>query len=1171
MRKFTMLLVMFVLTAFTLQAQDFTYPDTWGKPGFNLVSAQPNRVQVVFSLPEFSMQDLTVKGIVMKNITVPGTFLFNDEGMPNLPGKGEYIAIPQGATPKLKIISLRTDLIHNVEIAPAPRIPLDNDRNPLDYTPNPQVYSKNAYYPASPVQMSEVMKIRGVDVVMIGVTPFQYNPVTKDLIVYSDIKVDVDFEGGNGQYGDPAFRSTWWDPILQDNIMNYHALPVIDYNARLQSYGDKPLTDECEYIIICPTGPSFLSWADSLRKFRLEQGILTKVFTVDEVGGNTTVAIEGFIDNAYNTWTIKPAACLILGDYGTDGTKNVISPLLPHSGGYPNFASDNKYADVDNDQLPDVVFARITANDATQLQVMCSKILNHERNPPVDPLFYDKPVTALGWQTERWFQLCSEIVGGYFRNEQDKHPRRINAIYQGTPGSSWSSATNTATIVSYFGPSGLGYIPQTPAEMPCCWNGGTSTKINQAIDSGAFMVMHRDHGNYTEWGEPAYNTANAMQLNNTAMTYIFSINCETGAYHRSSDCLGEKFHRQFKNGHNAGSSGFIAPTETSYSFVNDTFVWGMMDNMWPDFMPLEGTEPGSRGILPAFGHAAGKYFLQRSNWPYNTGNKAITHQMFHMHGDAFQVLYSEVPQLLTVTHDPEILYGSTTFSIQTNDSAFIALTSGDELLAVAYGSVSGPVSMTIPQLPVGTQVLITVTKQNYFRYTDIVTVTSQNVVANFSANNTSVCVGSTVNFSDLSSGTPTTWAWEFPGGTPATSTEQNPTGILYDQAGSYDVTLTASKSGAPPSTLTKPGFVEVINMPITDFEDVTGCPGTPVQFNDRTNPNGGTLTNWAWTFGDPASGAADTSYHPNPEHTYNTPGTYSVSLTTTVNGICTNQKVKEIIINSVPEIAAKPSGNIDLCKNATGIEYTTEGATGASTYTWMIQPETAGTITGTGTTGTLALAQDFTGGFTLTVQGSNECGNGLVSEELAVNVIAPPDAPVKPVGSDSVDVNKVASSDFSTTEVPGALTYAWSLTPAEAGSLTPNGLTATAAWDKNFRGVASVKATAANTCGDGPSSEVKSVKIYSTVGVSEKEGIAVELFPNPNDGKFVLDIRSNVVNRVHVTLINNLGIKVFSARDLKVSGSLHKTFDIPALAKGIYTLKVEGGDFSSTLKMVVDK
>ncbi|HNW74113.1 MAG TPA: C25 family peptidase propeptide domain-containing protein, partial [Bacteroidales bacterium] len=304
MRKFTMLLVMFVLTAFTLQAQDFTYPDTWGKPGFNLVSAQPNRVQVVFSLPEFSMQDLTVKGNVMKNITVPGTFLFNDEGMPNLPGKGEFIAIPQGATPKLKIISLRTDLIHNVEIAPAPRIPLDNDRNPLDYTPNPQVYSKNAYYPASPVQISEVMKIRGVDVVMIGVTPFQYNPVTKDMIVYSDIKVDVDFEGGNGQYGDPAFRSTWWDPILQDNIMNYHALPVIDYNARLQSYGHKPLTDECEYIIICPTGPSFLSWADSLRKFRLEQGILTKVYTVDEVGGNTTTAIEAFIDNAYNTWTI---------------------------------------------------------------------------------------------------------------------------------------------------------------------------------------------------------------------------------------------------------------------------------------------------------------------------------------------------------------------------------------------------------------------------------------------------------------------------------------------------------------------------------------------------------------------------------------------------------------------------------------------------------------------------------------------------------------------------------------------------------------------------------------------------------------------------------------------------------------------------------------------------
>ena len=603
MRKFTFLLVALLFTAISMSAQQFNYPDVVGKPGFTLVDSRANSVQVIFSVPSFSMEDQMINGITMKNVSLPGTFLFNDAGMPNLPGNGKYIAIPQGATPKVNIISQRTEVFHQVEIAPAPSLPLDNDDRPLVGIPNSQVYSTNAFYPESPVKISEINQIRGVDAVILGVTPFQYNPVTKDLVVYKDIKVEITFDGGNGQFGDEAYRSTWWDPILQDNLMNYASLPVVDYNARMQSLSKSKRTDECEYIIISPNGAVFQSWADSIRKFRTEQGILTKVFTLTQVGGNTVAAIENFINNAYNTWTIKPVACLLLGDYGTDDTKNIISHLYTHPDGYPNFASDNKYADVTGDEMPDVIFSRITANDASQLQIMISKFLNYERNPPINPRFYDKPITALGWQTERWFQLCSEIVGGYFRTVQGKNPRRINKVYIGPPGSIWSSATNTSTVVNYFGPTGLNYIPQSPATLGG-WDTGTAAQVNAAIDSGAFMLQHRDHGNYTGWGEPAYTTSNISQLTNTDLTFVFSINCETGAYHNTSgcpsECFQEKFHRYFKNGHNSGALGLVCPSEVSYSFVNDTFVWGMYDNMWPDFMPAVGGTPSSRGALPAF-------------------------------------------------------------------------------------------------------------------------------------------------------------------------------------------------------------------------------------------------------------------------------------------------------------------------------------------------------------------------------------------------------------------------------------------------------------------------------------------------------------------------------------------------------------------------------------------
>jgi len=66
-------------------------------------------------------------------------------------------------------------------------------------------------------------------------------------------------------------------------------------------------------------------------------------------------------------------------------------------------------------------------------------------------------------------------------------------------------------------------------------------------------------------------------------------------------------------------------------------------------------------------------------------------------------------------------------------------------------------------------------------------------VANFTANTTTVSVGGSVNFTDLSSNNPTSWNWTFEGGTPSTSTAQNPT-VTYNTVGTFDVTLTAANA-----------------------------------------------------------------------------------------------------------------------------------------------------------------------------------------------------------------------------------------------------------------------------------------------------------------------------------------------------------------------------------------
>jgi len=177
------LLGMIVLFSTSAIAEDFRYTDSWGKHGFELTQQKSTGVQVNYSITGFSIEDFVLNGESMVNIELPGNLLFNDEGAPNLPGSGRYLAIPEGATAKVTITSSRTESLSNVYLAPAPRIPWETEDGPLDYNKDEAIYTRDAFYPEQPVQLGEVTEIRGVDAVMLGVTPFQYNPVTHELII----------------------------------------------------------------------------------------------------------------------------------------------------------------------------------------------------------------------------------------------------------------------------------------------------------------------------------------------------------------------------------------------------------------------------------------------------------------------------------------------------------------------------------------------------------------------------------------------------------------------------------------------------------------------------------------------------------------------------------------------------------------------------------------------------------------------------------------------------------------------------------------------------------------------------------------------------------------------------------------------------------------------------
>lgn len=81
------------------------------------------------------------------------------------------------------------------------------------------------------------------------------------------------------------------------------------------------------------------------------------------------------------------------------------------------------------------------------------------------------------------------------------------------------------------------------------------------------------------------------------------------------------------------------------------------------------------------------------------------------------------------------------------------------------------------------------------------------VVANFTADNLTPTAGDTVNYTDTSTGAASSWSWSFPGGTPSTSSLQNPS-IVYNTAGIYDAELTASNLSTSDTEL-KTNYINV--------------------------------------------------------------------------------------------------------------------------------------------------------------------------------------------------------------------------------------------------------------------------------------------------------------------------------------------------------------------------
>jgi PKD repeat protein/N-acetylmuramoyl-L-alanine amidase len=125
-----------------------------------------------------------------------------------------------------------------------------------------------------------------------------------------------------------------------------------------------------------------------------------------------------------------------------------------------------------------------------------------------------------------------------------------------------------------------------------------------------------------------------------------------------------------------------------------------------------------------------------------------------------------------------------------------------------------------------------------------------------------------VTFSDVTQGEPDNWYWDFGDGN--ISTSQVPTNT-YTIAGKYNVTLSVSKGGSEPVSVTKE--IEITDQLLALFSASATSGAFPLVVN-FTDESEGTPNEWSWNFGD---GGTSTEKHPS--HTFTSEGNYTVNLT----------------------------------------------------------------------------------------------------------------------------------------------------------------------------------------------------------------------------------------------------------------------------------------------------
>ncbi len=742
----------------------------------NNISAEPinydastineNEILLNIEVNAINNSEILIDEKTYDHISIKSAGKTTEIGKPELPLISRYVAIPKGATVNAEIVASEYVLMNGYSISPA-QVPVreNQDFEQLPFAYDAKTYQADEMFPQQLVSIDNPTTMRGQDLVLVRITPVQFNPITEELKAYSNIQIKLTIGGGNNP-SDSRLNSKTFDNILTRLAINH------EDQVRLQPASAVTTASDDGELLLIITHSDFLDAAERLADWKNKKGINTVVKTTDDpeinINGNDINAnakrLRDFIKSAYENWSNPPSYLLLIGDVRLNSGSNDMIPTnygLSTSG--QNIGTDLYYTtmDGDSDTTPDIILGRLTVNTVDEANRRINAIIDYEKNPPLQESFYKNAAMTGFFQdenfngtTDRRYVQTVEDLAIYLSDEAYLNSYSIDRLYD----ASFDADPANRTAPGWWTNNSNYFFTEGPAANWCgesdcnrnipdyllIQNGFTweareihdddgniiqDSPIYDSINSGRFLVAYRGHGSTTAWSNGSglgnlmlSRTAISGLTNDNLRPVIWSIACNTGWFDAETDYLTESYRYSMSEAFGGQRDdhvvaiGIIAASRTSDGDMNERLLWGLSDAIWPGFLEnYPGTGSANNTSIYEIGAALnyGKLYMQ-TNYSSNDPNILEMLEMYHWFGDPTMKIWTAKPETLNATHN-ENLSNSTSIMVTVDVSdALIAISYNGQLLGKKLSVANSPVEINwSTPLADNDRIDIVVTKHNY--------------------------------------------------------------------------------------------------------------------------------------------------------------------------------------------------------------------------------------------------------------------------------------------------------------------------------------------------------------------------------------------------------------------------------------------------------------------------